>query len=90
MAGGLKNIIHNCKAATLISLKKEDGPISLNERARLFIHLLFCDACKRFIKQSAIINGLLHQFKNKLSAHPPHKLSADIKEKIQQQLNSLL
>lgn len=88
MAGGLKNIVHNCKAATLISLKKEDGDITTNERARLFIHLLFCDACKQFIKQSALINKLLRQLSNSLPAYPPHKLSAEIKEKIQQQLNS--
>lgn len=88
MAGGLKNIIHNCKTATLISLKKEDGPITVNERARLFIHLLFCDACKQFIKQSALINKLLKRLNNSLPADPPHKLSSETKEKIQQQLNS--
>jgi len=90
MAGALKNIIYNCKAATLMSLKKEDGVITAKERFGLFIHLLFCDACKQFVKQSAIINQLMHQFANSLSAHPPHKLSAESKEKLQQQLDAQL
>ncbi len=90
MKVGLKNIVHNCKEATLLSLKKEDGKISLGERARLIIHLSFCDACRQFIKQSGIINKAMKQLHDKLYKHPPHILSAEAKEKMQQQLNSHL
>lgn len=89
MAGGLKNIIRNCKQATLISLKKEEGKITISERLKLSIHLLFCDACKRFIKQSGLVNNAMQQLHQKLYQHPPHTLSKEAKEKMQQQVDGL-
>ena len=89
MAEELKNIIRNCKEATLISLKKEQGKITIKERIKLSIHLLYCDACKQFIKQSAIINKAMKQIHQKLHQHPTHTLSAEAKEKLQRQLDNL-
>ncbi len=89
MERGLKNIIRNCKQATLISLKKEEGKITIADRIKLSIHLLFCDACKRFIKQSGLINKAMQQLHQKLHQYPPHTLSKETKEKMQQQVDGL-
>lgn len=90
MVNGVKNIVRNCKEATLIALKKEEGKISFKERIQLAIHLMYCDACKQFIKQSAIINKAMKQLHQKLHTHPSHILSTEAKEKMQQQLGSIL
>lgn len=89
MTDGLKNIVRNCKEATQIALKKEEGKISYKERIQLAIHLMYCDACKQFIKQSAIINKAMKQLQQKLNTHPTHTLSTEAKEKMQQQLDNI-
>jgi hypothetical protein len=83
----VKNIIHNCKQATLLILKKKEGRLSLTERIRLFIHLLFCDPCQRFGKQSDFIDHSLHHCEDRLHEHSIHVLPDEIKQKIQLELD---
>jgi predicted anti-sigma-YlaC factor YlaD len=89
MAKGLKNIIHNCKEATKLSLKREEQRLSVKERMQLRIHLLFCDACKNFVKQSALINTAFKSFKERIKQVPPEELPAAAKERMQARLNEL-
>lgn len=84
-----KKTVFNCKQATLLSLQKEEGTISVKERLKLFYHLLYCKYCKRFVKQSSIINAKNTDFSNSLFTHPPHLLSPQKKELIQQQIDTL-
>lgn len=83
-----KKTILDCKQATLLALKKEAGTISLPERAKLFYHLLYCVYCRRFVKQSAIINDIGKGIANSIFTHPPHTLSAAAKETMQQQIDN--
>jgi hypothetical protein len=83
-----KKTVYNCKEATLLSLKKEVGEISLIERARLNYHLWYCSYCRRFAHQSSIINKIGKEVVNSIFTHPPHTLSSDIKEDIQQQIDN--
>jgi hypothetical protein len=83
-----KKTVFNCKQATLLSLKKEEGKASVLERLKLFYHLLYCIYCRRFIKQSAIINHIGKEIVSSIFTHPPHTLSAAIKDEIQQQLDN--
>jgi hypothetical protein len=83
-----KKTVFNCKQATLLSLKKEEGKISISERVKLFYHLLYCSYCRRFVKQSSIINHIGKGVVNSIFTHPPHTLSATIKEDIQQQIDN--
>lgn len=46
-----RRIVFDCKQATLLSIKKAEGKISLFERLKLSYHLLYCDPCRQFIKQ---------------------------------------
>ncbi len=89
MAGKIQHIIHNCKEATHLSLQKEERALSIKETFQLRLHLMYCDACKQFIKQSAIINKAMLQIKDAILQHPPQKLSQEVKDNIQQQLNDL-
>ena len=83
-----KKTVYNCKHAILISLKKEEGKISLTERIQLLYHLLYCVYCRRFVKQSSILNHLGKNYIASIFTHPPHILSANIKEKLEQQIDS--
>ena len=84
-----KKIVFNCKQATLLSLKKEEGIISVNERLKLYYHLLYCKYCRRFAKQSSIINKQGNHFSNSLFFDPPHLLSAQKKKIIQDKIDTL-
>lgn len=84
----IRNSIYNCKQATLFILKKKDRRLSITERARLFIHLLFCDPCKRFVKQSDFIDHSLHHCDEMLYDQPVHSLPEETRKKIQQELDA--
>jgi hypothetical protein len=43
-----KKTLYNCKQATLLSLKRDEGRISLVERVKLAYHLLYCEPCRKF------------------------------------------
>ncbi len=87
MAEGVKDILRNCKQATLVALKKEEGKSTLGERARLFVHLLFCDACKQFIKQSALINKAMQRLYSQMHKDPTYQLSPEARQRIQEKLD---
>ena len=55
----LKRIIYNCQKATYLADKKMNGRISVKEQFELNIHLIRCDMCKRYIKQSKKINEMI-------------------------------
>lgn len=84
-----KKTVFNCKQATLLSLKKEEGTISVKERIKLYYHLLYCKYCRFFAKQSSLINNQGTSLRNSLFSDPPHLLSAEKKETIQQQIDML-
>lgn len=89
MALKIKHTIRNCKAATLLALQKEERKLTFKEQLKLKLHLMYCDACKQFIHQSAIINKVMQQAKEAMTKHPPQQISEARKAIIQQQLNDL-
>jgi hypothetical protein len=50
-----RKTMFNCKQATLLSIKKEEGKITPVERLKLWYHLLYCDPCRRFIYQWSVL-----------------------------------
>ena len=83
-----KKIVLDCKQATLLSLKKEAGEITFTEKIKLFYHLLFCVFCRRFVKQSSIINHLGEGVIDSIFTDPPHLLSQKAKEEIQKKMDA--
>ncbi|MEO7213068.1 hypothetical protein [Mucilaginibacter sp.] len=57
--GELKRIIYNCHQATFLIDKRMEGKITFRERIELRIHLIQCDVCKLYIKQSEKINEMI-------------------------------
>lgn len=83
-----RKVVFNCKQATMLSLKKEEGKISLNERLKLYYHLLFCKVCRNFIRQSHDINHSGKSISESLFINPPFSLTEERKRSIQRQLDS--
>ncbi|MBX7127357.1 MAG: hypothetical protein K1X47_16805 [Cyclobacteriaceae bacterium] len=82
-----RSLVFNCKRATLLSIKKAEGNITLLERAQLAYHLLYCDPCRQFIRQSAQIDKALSDASHSLHAKPPFALPSAARQRIQQQLD---
>jgi hypothetical protein len=55
----LKRIIYNCEKATFLIDKRMESKITFRERIELRIHLIQCDVCKLYIKQSEKINEMI-------------------------------
>jgi hypothetical protein len=72
-----KKIMISCKEATMLSVQKAEINISLSNRARLFVHLLICQYCRLFDKQSKMIDKLLSNWKT------DKKLTTDQKSALQ-------
>jgi hypothetical protein len=84
-----KKTVYNCHRATLLSIKREEGAISLFERVQLAYHLLYCDPCRRFIGQSQRLTNAGKELSRNLSKKPPFSLSEGAKERLQKTLSQL-
>jgi hypothetical protein len=78
-----RNTIYNCKQASFLIQKKQQKSIRPNERIKLFIHLLFCDPCKLFLKQSRLIDSAFHQIDKQQFENPSHQLTEPTKIRLQ-------
>jgi hypothetical protein len=59
-----KKILYNCKKATLLVEKKAFTKITFREEIELRIHLLGCNVCALYKKQSKMINDRILQLYN--------------------------
>lgn len=50
-----------CKDATMLVEKRLQQPISFIERMGLTLHLLICKYCRRYAKQSRLIDAAVHE-----------------------------
>lgn len=56
-----KIIGFSCKKVSALSDKKVHVGINLFEQSKLSLHLLICDGCKNYVRQSAMIDQILKQ-----------------------------
>lgn len=82
-----KSLVNNCRETTLLILKSEDRRITFREKIRMHYHLLYCNICRRFSKQSKRLNRDLKQYKEVLDQNPPFHLSEEAKSKIRETLS---
>lgn len=82
-----RKVVFNCKKATLLGLKKNDGTASLWEELQLFYHNLYCNSCRRFIKQSKEIDILLANITGQEHENPTHTLPDQVKNNLQAQID---
>lgn len=52
----MKNLMLNCKQATMLIIKNEESKLPLGLKIRLEIHLYLCKLCKLFVRQSKFIS----------------------------------
>jgi len=72
------SLLINCKEATLLIEKKQERQISVLDRIKLFLHLLICELCRRFQKQSKLISDSASH----IETH--HTLSKEQEEKLKE------
>lgn len=79
----MKRLLHivilSCKKATFFIEKSYVQPLSLTEKLQLRLHLVICDKCAKYKKQSAIIESLLKSQRQKAALPKELKLSDDFK-----------
>jgi hypothetical protein len=86
----LKKITHNCRHATYLIEKKLVGRLTLRERIFLRMHLLGCDVCKLYQKQSARINEMIRQLfsgANAAEAKLDEQFKKELQDRIEDELN---
>lgn len=80
-----RKTVFNCKQATLLSIKREEGRITGVERMKLWYHLLYCDPCRRFIDQWDLLNKEIKKSKK----NALFTMSEQSKEDIQRRINEM-
>jgi len=50
-----------CTEATFLMSKREERALTLGETLHLYIHLLVCEFCRRFLKQTNIMTKALNR-----------------------------
>lgn len=53
----------DCKDATRLISRELDGPLPLGRRLRLRLHLLWCDACRRFARQAVFLRLAMERYR---------------------------
>lgn len=77
----MKYLMVNCKEATLLMAKREEGKLSFMQKIHLSVHTSMCSFCKRFEKQTAKIA------EESRHIHAEDTLSEMVKERITQKLS---
>ena len=78
----MKYLMVNCREATILMAKKEEGKLSFMDKINLSIHTSMCSLCKKFEKQSAKIAAESRHI------HATDTLPAGTKERIEKILSN--
>lgn len=75
------HLMINCRNATMLTAKKEEGKLNFAENIKLTLHISMCSFCRRFEKQSRTIAS-----ESKVVSGDA-ELSASAKQRIQEILD---
>ena len=70
-----------CTQATFLMSKREEHELTLRERFQLYVHLVICEFCRRFLKQTKWISREAYRISS------TEMLSEGEKRKMQDLLN---
>ena len=73
-----KEQFFSCKRATYLISKRQETTLSFQEKFALKFHLSLCDACRKFNRQSKLLDELFRHFTNKFV----YTLSKEKKEEL--------
>jgi len=88
--GTLKKIQHNCHKATFLIEKKLIGRITLREKIELKIHLIGCEICRTYQKQTIKISQMVRQLFSASANSEKHlddTFKNDLQHKIEDELD---
>jgi hypothetical protein len=54
----------NCKEASRLLSQRLDAPLPPGRRLALFLHLLFCDACRHFERQTMLLREAMRRYRS--------------------------
>ena len=78
-----------CKEASYLHQKKQEGQLDVPERFGLWFHLLYCKFCRQFVKQVELIESAAHKFyqsaEQRFHLTPARK--AELQKAFDEQLN---
>lgn len=84
----IDKIMISCKQATYLHEKKKEVKLDGLEHLGLWIHLLYCKFCSRFIKQVELIEAATRKFyKQEESLHLPAERKEALKKAFEETLN---
>lgn len=78
----MQTMMGSCKQATYDISRKEEGVLGLPRQARLWLHLRFCEYCRKFEKQSSAVKNATKSITGTGS------LSSESKQKLKDSLNN--
>ena len=52
----------SCKDASRLISQMQDGELPLRRRLAVRLHLLFCDACRRFVRQLRFLRAAMRRY----------------------------
>jgi hypothetical protein len=52
----------SCKDASRLISQLEDGELPFRQRVAVRLHLLFCDACTRFVRQLRFLRATMRRY----------------------------
>jgi len=85
----MKKLMHflflSCLKATELIEKKLHVKLSIKEKLRLKMHKSMCNACRRYDKQSKIIDNVLKNYNSDMPHINIEELKINIKKKISEQ-----
>lgn len=84
-----RKTVFDCKQATLLSIKRAEGKITLLERAKLSYHLFYCETCRRFVNQWGQLDLRGREFNRVIETRPPFVLSEAAKDRMQKMIETL-
>lgn len=77
----------NCYEASQLISQSLDRPLSFSERLQLKVHLLMCDACRRFKQQLNQLKQHLKALMQKVETDESLQLSQAVKSAILQKID---
>lgn len=63
-------MMFSCVKATELMELKEEAPLSFIKNMQLHMHVALCSGCRNYMKQTKLINQLLHKNFSSMSAAP--------------------
>ncbi|HLF97550.1 MAG TPA: zf-HC2 domain-containing protein [Methylococcaceae bacterium] len=77
----------NCQKASQLLSQSLDRPLSFRERLSLRLHLLMCDACRRFAKQLRSLRPMAAELESRVLTDDRFKLDERARKRIKRVLH---